>query len=185
MKKIQSKMKVSSLALLTSLYMSFFRRSRAANSAISVEIPPKFKLIQAFMVVHVTWKNEEDPIKNEGTRVLTRFSPLKVRGNFFKCSRAANSAVHCRIGPNFESSKLLWLSSLPARMKKIQSKMKALDFYHYVYGIVFKRSRAANSAVPGRIRLKFKLIRDVMVVLLTCKNKEDLIKNEGAKVLTR
>ena len=34
-----------------------------ANSAVSGEIPPKFKLIQAFMVVLVTCKNEEDPIK--------------------------------------------------------------------------------------------------------------------------
>ena len=37
--------------------------------------------------------------------------------------------------PNSNSSKLLWLSSLPARMKKIESKMKALeclqDFPHY------------------------------------------------------
>ena len=31
----------------------------------------KFKLMQAFMVVLVTCKNEEDPIKNEGTRVVT------------------------------------------------------------------------------------------------------------------
>ena len=75
---------------------------------------PKFKPIQAFMVVLVTCKNEEDPIKKEGNRVLTGFSPLQV------------------------------------------------------YGIFFKRSRAANSAVPGRIRLKFELVRDVMVVLLTC-----------------
>ena len=56
--------------------MSFFRRSRAANSEVSDEILPKFKLIQAFIVVQVTCKNEEDPIKNEGARVLTRFSPL-------------------------------------------------------------------------------------------------------------
>ena len=37
--------------------------------------------------------------------------------------------------PYSNSSRLLWLSSLPARMKKIQSKMKALeclqDFPHY------------------------------------------------------
>ena len=29
-----------------------------------------------FIVVLVTCKNEEDPIKNEGARVLTRFTPL-------------------------------------------------------------------------------------------------------------
>ena len=34
----------------------------------------KFKLIQAFTVVLVTWKNEEDPIKNEGTREVTTLS---------------------------------------------------------------------------------------------------------------
>ena len=54
-----------------------------------------------------------------------------------------------------------------------------------VYGIIFRCSRAANSAVHGRIGPNSKFIADVMVVLLTCKNKEDLIKNEGARVLTR
>ena len=44
---------------------------------------------------------------------------------------------------------------------------------------------AANSAVHGRNRKNLELIRDIMVVLLTCKNKEDLIKNKGAPVLTR
>ena len=62
--------------------MPFFRRSRAANSEISGGILPKFELIQAFIVALVTCKNEDDPIKNEGTRVLTRFSPLYVYGNF-------------------------------------------------------------------------------------------------------
>ena len=36
----------------------------------------KFELIQAFMIVLDTCKNEEDPIKNEGARVFTRFLPL-------------------------------------------------------------------------------------------------------------
>ena len=63
--------------VLTRLYVVFFfRRSRAANSEASGGILPKFKLIQAFIAVLVTCKNEEDPIKNEGARVLTRFSPL-------------------------------------------------------------------------------------------------------------
>ena len=43
----------------------FFRSSRAAYSAVSGEIPPKFHLIKALMVVLVTCKNEEDPIKKE------------------------------------------------------------------------------------------------------------------------
>ena len=49
----------------------------------------------------------------------------------------------------------------------------------------FKRSRTANSAVLGQIWLKFELIRDIIDVLLTCKYEEDLIKNEGARVLSR
>ena len=60
--------------VLTRLYIVFFRRSRAANSEVSCGILPKFKLIQAFIAVLVTCKNEEDPIKIEGARLLTRFS---------------------------------------------------------------------------------------------------------------
>ena len=37
---------------------------------------PKFELIQAFMHVLVTCKNEEDQFKNEGARLFTRFLPL-------------------------------------------------------------------------------------------------------------
>ena len=50
----------------------------------------------------------------------------------------------------------------------------------------FKHSRAAtcNSAVQGRIWLKFELIPDVMVSLVTSKNEEDPIKIEGARVAT-
>ena len=43
-------------------------------------------------------------------------------------------------------------------------------------------SRAVNSAVQGRIWLKFELIQTVMVILVTSKNEEDPIKIEGARV---
>ena len=43
---------------------------------------------------------------------------------------------------------------------------------------------ATNSAVLGLIWPNFELVRNVMVVLFTCKNREDLSKNEGARVLT-
>ena len=72
MKKIRSKMKALECK---QDYMTFFRRSRATNSEVSGGILPKFEAIQAFKVVLVTCKNEEDPIKNEGAKVLTRFSP--------------------------------------------------------------------------------------------------------------
>ena len=86
---------------------------------------PKFELIQAFMHVLITCKNEEYPIKNEGARVFTRFLPLQVYLDFSRRPMAANSAVHGWIWSNFE------------------------------------------------------LVRDFMVVLVTCKNEED-----GARVFT-
>ena len=62
------------------------------------------------------------------------------------------------------------------------------DFPHYKSIISLqdfsRRSRAANSAVLGPIRPNFGLVRDVMDVLITWKYEEDLIKNEGARVLT-
>ena len=42
------------------------------------------------MVGLVICKNEEDPYKNEGTRVVTTFLPLSVYGDFSRRSRAAN-----------------------------------------------------------------------------------------------
>ena len=45
------------------------------------------------MVVLVTCNNDEDPSKNECTRVLTTFLLLYVYGDVSRRSRAANSAV--------------------------------------------------------------------------------------------
>ena len=91
-------------------------------------------------------------------------------------------------GRNLNSSKLSCMSSLPARMRMIESKMKELecsqDFSHYKSGDFSRHSRAANSSVLGRFWPKFELVRDIMVVLVTCKYEEDPIKNEGASVFT-
>ena len=46
----------------------FFRRSRAAKSAVRGWIWRKFGLIQALMAVLLTCKNDEDPIKNESAK---------------------------------------------------------------------------------------------------------------------
>ena len=48
----------------------------------------------------------------------------------------------------------------------------------------FTQSRADNSAAKGRIWLKFKLIRDIIAILVTSKYEEDPIKIEGARVAT-
>ena len=58
------------------VYGNFFIRSRAAKSAVLGPIWPNFELVRDVMDVLATCTYEEDPIKNEGARVLTTFSPL-------------------------------------------------------------------------------------------------------------
>ena len=132
------------------------------------------------MNVLVTCKYEEDPIKNEGARVDTT-----LYSNFSDAQGQITLVLVSVSGRNLNSSKLSCMSSLPARMRMIDSKMKELecsqDFSHYDFS---RRSRAANSAVLGPIWLNFELVRDVMNVLFTCKYEEDPIKNEGARVDT-
>ena len=112
--------------MLTSLFFSF----SDAQGQITLKtggFPPKFEPIQAFIVVLVTCKNEKDPIKNKGSRVLTRFPHYKSMGVFSNAQGqlTPQSVVKsCRIS---NSSEILWLSSIPARMKKIGSKMKTLE----------------------------------------------------------
>ena len=136
------------------------------------------------MDVLVTFKYEEDPIKNRGARV---FTTLYV--NFSDAQGQITLESVMVSGRNSNSSKLLCMSSLPARMRMIESKMKELEcsryFSHYKsMGIFSRRSRAANSAVLGPIWPNFELVRDVIDVLVTCKYEEDPIKNEGATVFT-
>ena len=75
--------------MLTRLY-DVFSDTQGQLTPKSGGILPKFKLIQDFIVVLITCKNEEDPIKNEGARVLTRRS------------RAANSAVLGQMWPKLK-----------------------------------------------------------------------------------
>ena len=82
------------------------------------------------MDVLVTCKYEEDPIKNEGARVDTTFY-----SNFSDAQGQITLVLVSISGRNLNSSKLSCMSSLPARMRMIYSKMKELkcsqDFSHY------------------------------------------------------
>ena len=69
------------------------------------------------MVVLVTCRNEEDPIKNEGTRV---FTTLYINFSDAQGQKTLESVVVS--GQNLNSSKLSCMSSFPARMKMVQSK---------------------------------------------------------------
>ena len=78
------------------------------------------------MNVLITCKNEEDPIKNRGTRV---FTTLYVNFSDAQGQITLESVVVS--GRNLNTSKLSCMSWLPARMRMIESKMKELDFSHY------------------------------------------------------
>ena len=81
------------------------------------------------------------------------------------------------------------MSSLPARVKRIQLKMKALessqDFSHYKPMGGFSDAQGQLIPSHGQIWSNFELVRNFMAVLITCKNEEDPIKNEGDRVATR
>ena len=82
------------------------------------------------MDVLVTCKYEEDPIKNEGARVGTTLN-----SNFSDAQGQITLVLVSVSGRNLNSSKLSCMSSLPARMRMIKSKMKDLEcsqyFSHY------------------------------------------------------
>ena len=82
------------------------------------------------MDVLITCKYEEDPIKNEGARVVTTL--------YINISDAQGQITLLLVvvsGRNLNSSKLSCMSLLPARMRMIDLKMKELecsqDFSHY------------------------------------------------------
>ena len=98
------------------------------------------------MVVLVTCKNEEDPIKNEGARVVTTLSI-----DFSDAQRQLTPKSVMESCQNSNSSKLLWLVLLSARMKKIHPKMNALewsqDLSHY-------KSMGIFTDAQGQLTLK-------------------------------
>ena len=60
--------------------------------------------------------------------------------------------------------------------------MKALEWSQH--NQFLRCTRAANSIIGDGILTEFKLIPAFIVVLLICKNEYDLLKNEGARVVT-
>ena len=92
------------------------------------------------MDVLVTCKYEEDPIKNRGVSV---FTTLYI--NFSDAQGQITLELVVVSGRNLNSSKLLCMSSLPARMRMIESKMKELeclqDFSQYKSMGIFPDAR--------------------------------------------
>ena len=127
---------------------------------------------------------KKDLIKNEGARVDTT-----LYSNFSDAQGQITLVLVSVSGRNLNSSKLSCMSSLPARMRMIDSKIKELewsqDFSHYksmgIFQIAQGQLTPQSLVQSGRIS---KLVRDLMDVLVTCKYEEGPIKNEGARVDT-
>ena len=133
----------------------------------------------------VACKNEEHPIKTEGARVV---SALFIDFSDSRWELTSKSVMESYVNSN--STKLLWSVLLPARMKKGPTKNEGTRMVTkflplLLYGDFSTCSSAAHSTVQGPIWPNFKPIRDLMGVLVACKNKEDPIKNKGAKVITK
>ena len=65
---------------------------------------PNFELVRDIINVLLTCKNEEDPIKTEGARVLTRLYIV-----FFRRSRAAYTEVNGGILPKFKLIQAIYI----------------------------------------------------------------------------
>ena len=74
------------------------------------------------MGILVACKNEEDRIKNEGSRVV---ATLFI--DFSEAQGQLNPKSVVESSRNSNSSKLLWMVLLPAGMNKIHQKMKTLE----------------------------------------------------------
>ena len=131
------------------------------------------------MSVRVINKFDEVPIKKEVTIIRTICSQMI-------CLRQTKWQVIIiwiiRSDPKSNSSKSLWLPSLLASLMKIQSEMKSLLSWQHFKST--RPSRARNSSVSSRNRVKIKLVRDFNPVLVTCKFDNDSIKPEVAIVRT-
>ena len=133
----------------------FYRRSRAANYAVHGRIWPNLELIRDFIVVLVTFKNEEDLINNEDARV---FTILNIEFSDAQGQITPESVVGS--GRNLNPSKLSCISSLPARMKMSQSKMKGLKWSqhcsHYKSMGIFPCAQGQLTRSPSSDLSKFR-----------------------------
>ena len=98
------------------------------------------ELILDFMPVLATCNFEEDPIKTEGAIMSTIF--VFGGAQWHVTPKSIN-----KYGWNSTSFNILCFSYLPATLMMIQSKLKAISHPQHL----FRRSRAGNSKVKGRI----------------------------------
>ena len=136
------------------------------------------------MVVLLTCLYEEDPIKNRGARV---FTTLYI--NFSDAQGQITLELVVVSGRNLNSSKLSCMSSVPARMRIIDSIMKEVecsqDFSYYksmgtfpdAQGQLTPQSLIRSSRISNSSEM-------LWIFSLPASMKKIRIKNEGARVFT-
>ena len=94
----------------------------SANSKVGVGIWPKFYLIQALMLIHITCKNAENRFISGGTRVVTTRLSLYVYWDFSDAQGQLAPQSELISSQLLNLVKILWFSLLPEKMEKIRQK---------------------------------------------------------------
>ena len=108
------------------------------------------------------------------------FSHYKSMGIFPDAQGHLTPQSLVRSGRISNSFEILWISSLPASMKKIRSKMKALEWTQHFPNY----NSMVAMETSARIWPNFELIQALIHVLITCKYEKNPIKNSGENVMT-
>ena len=127
---------LQNLVLISQFVLKILNKNSILTSikgSNSVANLPKFELIQAFMHVLNTCKKIQ--LKMKMLECSQYFSHYKSMGIFPDAQGQLTPQSLVRSGQISNSSEMLWMFSLPAAMRKIRSKMKALEwsqlFPHY------------------------------------------------------
>ena len=107
-------------------------------------------------ILWLTCKNEEGPIKNEGVRVVTT---LSIDFSDAQWQLTQNSVMESCQNSNLSKIRLVLLSLLSARSKKIHPKMTALEwsqyFSHYTSMGIFPdaQGQLTHNSLVGSCRI--------------------------------
>ena len=183
-KNKEDPIKNESARVVTTLFIDFFRCSRAANSIKGDGTLTKFKPIQAFIFALVICKNEYDLFKFESTRVVSTFLPFWVYGDFLRRSRAAYPKVQGLNWPYFEPIQAFMVDLFTCKNKEDPIKNEGARVVTTLFIDFFRCSRAANSIKGDGTLTKFKPIQAFIFALVICKNEYDLFKFESTRVVS-
>ena len=122
-------------------------------------------------------------------RIPSRTAEKKWQNRFQIITLSVAMETSGRIWPNFELIQAFMHVLIVCKYEKDQMKISGENVMTtfsplQVYGIFFRRSRAANAVVHGRISPNFELIQALMYIIVTCKYEMNLIKNVRENVMT-